>query len=88
MARVVRVVAGGQNAVTDRVAFPDLAGYRVYYGTANGNYPQGPFDTFDPDITTITVGLNSGETYYIVVVAYDTSSNESGFSNVVCKTIP
>ena len=71
------------NPVTD----PDLDGYHVYYGTTSGAYPLGPVD-IPSNLATVTVpGLSSGETYYFVVVAYDTSGNESGYSNVVCKTI-
>ena len=39
--------------------------------------------------TTYTVlGLSSGTRYYFVVTAYDTSNNESGYSNESYKDIP
>ena len=64
---------------------PDLAGYVLYWGTSSRSY------TFSDDVgntTTHTVpGLSAGQTYYFAVTAYDTSSNESGYSNEVVHTI-
>src|SRR5205085_7771374 len=59
----------------------DLAGYKVYIGTASGVYTT----TIDVgNVTTYTVtGLAPGATYYFVVTAYDTGGLESGFSNEV-----
>jgi len=60
---------------------PDLAGYRLYYGTASGTYEE-PIDT--GNVTTYTLaGLTLGQTYFISVTALDTSNNESGYSNEV-----
>jgi hypothetical protein len=65
---------------------PDLAGYVLYWGTSSRSY------TFSNDVgntTTHTIsGLSIGQTYYITVTAYDTSANESGYSNEVVHTIP
>ena len=60
---------------------PDLAGYRVYYGTASGTYEE-PIDTGNVTTYTLT-GLILGQTYFISVTALDTSNNESGYSNEV-----
>ena len=60
---------------------PDLAGYRIYYGTASREY----VDSIDVGNTT-TYGLDGlleGVTYYIALTAYDTTGNESGFSDEV-----
>ncbi len=60
---------------------PDLAGYRVYYGTASRSYGL-PIDV--GNVTTCTVpGLTPGVTYYFAITAYDISHNESGYSNEV-----
>ena len=60
---------------------PDLAGYKVYLGTASGDYGA-PIDA--GNVTTYTLpGLTEGQIYFIAVTAYDTSSNESGYSNEV-----
>ena len=62
----------------------DLAGYMVYYGTASRSYGT-PIDVGKVTTYTLT-GLASGQTYYIALTAYDTSDNESGFSNEVSAT--
>ena len=68
---------------------PDLAGYKVYYGSAPGTYTK----TIDigmvnpTGIPTYTVEPLADGIYYFVVTAYDTSGNESGFSNEVSKKI-
>ena len=59
----------------------DLAGYKVYYGTTSGTYGT-PIDA--GNVTTYTMtGLTLGQTYFVTVTAYDTSPNESGYSNEV-----
>jgi hypothetical protein len=68
----------------DGSSLNDLAGYRLYYGTAPGA------DDHSVDVgnmTTYTLtGLTKGNTYYIIVRAYDTSNNESANSNQVSGT--
>ena len=60
---------------------PDLAGYKVYFGTASRTYGP-PIDV--GNITKFTLpGLSPGQTYYFAVTAYDTSDNGSGPSNEV-----
>jgi hypothetical protein len=60
---------------------PNLAGYKVYVGTASGVYST-PIDV--GNVTSYVVpGLTAGTLYYFVVSAYDLSSNESGRSNEV-----
>jgi hypothetical protein len=60
---------------------PDLAGYRIYYGTESGGY-TGSVDV--GNVTTYRLdGLSDGVTYYIAATAYDTSDNESDFSEEV-----
>ncbi len=68
----------------DGTPLTDLAGYKVYYGTTSGNYT----DVIDVgNVTTYKVeGLQPG-TYYFAVTAYDTSGNESNYSNEVSKII-
>ena len=55
----------------------DLAGYRIYYGTASGSHSV-MLDV--GNTTSYTIDLQSGMTYYFVATAYDTSGNESGYS--------
>src|SRR3972149_5909585 len=58
---------------TDGTPLTDLAGYKIHYGTTSGNYT-----------TVIDVG---NVTTYFATTAYDSSGNESGYSNEVSKTI-
>jgi uncharacterized repeat protein (TIGR01451 family) len=54
---------------------PDLAGYRLSYGTASGSHPTvidaGNLTSWD------VTGLTTGTTYYFVVQAYDFAGNLS-----------
>ena len=64
----------------------DLAGYRVYHGTASRSY--GTPKSVDK-VTNCTIdGLDEGKTYYFAVTSVDTSGNESGYSAEVNKIIP
>lgn len=56
----------------------DLAGYRLHYGTAHGVYTQ----TVDVGAATSgTITLPAGTLVYCAVTAYNTTGEESGFSN-------
>ena len=71
------------NAGTDS----DLAGYKVYRGTASGTYGA-PLTTLPKTTTNYTAtGLQNGTTYFFVITAYDTAGNESTYSNEVSKSI-
>ena len=62
----------------------DLAGYKVYFGTAPGTYGN-PISLGTGTTYTLT-GLPAG-TYYIAITAFNTSGLESGYSNEVSTTI-
>ena len=74
----------------DAVSHPSLSGYRVYFGTASGTYLQPPGQGINVgNVTSFTVpGLSSGIRYFFAVTAFDTSNNESTYSNEVFKDIP
>jgi len=76
----------------------DLAGYKIYYDTDQSGAPydgaglaQGaspitvPVSSLaDPSNPAFSLsGMASGSMYYIAVTAYDTSGNESGYSNEI-----
>jgi len=67
---------------------PDLAGYKVYYGTQPR--AQAPYSQIvlvnDRSATSWSIILSSG-TYYFALTAFDTSGNESGFSTEVSATV-
>src|SRR5271169_6560987 len=70
---------------TDGTPLTDLAGYKVYYGTASGNYTQ---NTDVGNVTTYSVPNLNGGTYYFALTAYDTEGMQSTYSTQVSKTIP
>ena len=76
------IYAGTMSIAWDPVSDSDLAGYKVYYGTAPGNYPLSK----DVGNTTSTVltGLDPCTRYYVAVKAYDTGGLESAsYSNEI-----
>jgi fibronectin type 3 domain-containing protein len=76
--------AGTISLAWDANASSAIAGYKVYYGTSSGNYP----DVINVgNTTTYTVSnLQSGHTYYFAVTDYETSGNESQYSNEISGT--
>lgn len=71
---------------TDGSALTDLAGYRIYYGTSEGNYPN--------RIVIDTAGISSyvvenlvPDTYFVVATSVNADGIESAFSNVAVKTV-
>jgi hypothetical protein len=67
---------------------PDLAGYKVYVGTASGtyNFPGSPF-TIGRVSTYTVMNLPLGTTYFFCISAYDSAGNESVLSAEVSKSI-
>ena len=73
------------NLAWDPNSEPDLAGYRVYFGTGSGNYTQ----TMEVETPSATVpDLTEGVVYYFAVTAYNTEGVESGYSNEVSYAVP
>lgn len=67
---------------------PDLAGYKVYVGTASGTYDLSGSPFTLNTVTTYTVtNLPWNNTYFFAISAYDTSGNESPLSAEVSKSI-
>src|SRR5262245_48640638 len=68
----------------DGTPVPNLAGYKLYYGSQSGQYqtalPVGMATTY-----TVT-NVSPGQTYYFAATAYDTAGTESAFSNEVSVT--
>ena len=64
---------------------PDLAGYRAYYGTKSGVYPN-MLEANKQTKLTIP-NLTVGTKYYFVVTAYDTSGLESPHSAEVSAVV-
>jgi len=69
---------------------PDLAGYKVYYGTSprtNSCPPGGYYDEIDiGNATSHTFNnLAKGKIYYFSITSYDKNNNESCFSDEAQK---
>ncbi|HET6489254.1 MAG TPA: fibronectin type III domain-containing protein [Syntrophales bacterium] len=78
--------AGEVTVAWDPNPEPDVAGYKIYYGTSPGSYSS---FVNAGNITSIVIsGLAAGATYYFAAVAYDGSGNESGFSNEIAYAVP
>ena len=63
----------------------DLAGYKILWGPSSGNYTGGSIDiglTLSFDTQALPAGY-----YCFVVVAYDTSGNESPYSGELCENL-
>lgn len=71
---------------TDGSALTDLANYRIYWGTAQNNYPNSKTVPMSAGSTAIVDQLTPA-TWYFVVTAVDTSGNESSYSNPAQKTV-
>jgi hypothetical protein len=71
---------------TDGSALTNLAGYRVRWGPAAGNYTNS-VTLNNAGLTSYVLGNLAPGTYYFVVTALSSTGAESQFSNVASKTI-
>jgi hypothetical protein len=91
----VQAVATGSATLTwlppttnvDGTPLTNLAGFKVYWGTAPGNYPSSA-TIMNPGLTRYVVENLTPNTYYFAVKAVNTAGTESVFSNTESKTIP
>ena len=66
----------------------DLAGYKLYVGTAPGRYTYAGSPVIIGLMGSYTIsGLPMGQTYYFALSAFDSSGNESALSSEVSKSI-
>jgi hypothetical protein len=78
--------AGEVTVAWDPNPEPEVAGYKIYFGTTPGSYTV---SMNAGNITSMVIsGLEAGLTYYFAAVAYDSSGNESGFSNEISYVVP
>ena len=64
---------------------PDIAGYKVHWGTSSGVYSQ---FTDVPQTTASVSDLAVGIRYYFAVTAYNEAGLESGYSEEVSAIVP
>ncbi len=72
---------------TDGSALTNLAGFKVYWGTTQGTYPNS-VTLNNPGLATYVVGNLVPGTYFFVVTSFNTVGAESSRSNSASKTIP
>jgi hypothetical protein len=70
--------------VWDANSEPDVAGYRVYYGTSSRTYP---FVLDARNVTSLPVPTLNEGTYYFALTAYNTAGLESDYSDEVTHTV-
>jgi hypothetical protein len=71
---------------TDGSALTDLAGYKIYWGTTQGSYPNSVTLT-NPGLTSYVVTDLVPGTYFFVATALNSAGTESAFSAPASKTI-
>jgi hypothetical protein len=77
--------AGQATLIWNANTEPDLAGYKLYYGTASRTYPFSV--NVGNQISYVLSGLLNGQIYFFAVTAYDLGGNESGLSAEVSMTV-
>jgi len=71
---------------SDGTALTNLAGYKIYYGSAPGSLSQS-IQIANVGLTSYTISNLSTATWYFGMTAYTTSGAESSISNIGSKTI-
>ncbi len=71
---------------SDGSALTDLAGYKIYWGTTQGSYPNS-VTINNPGLSSYVVGNLVAGTYFFVVAALNSAGVESVYSNAASKTI-
>ena len=79
-------VAPVARADASPLSLAEIGGYRVYYGTIEGDYPN-RIDIADGSADQVTLTELPPGTYYFVVTTYDMAGRESEYSSEVVKTI-
>jgi len=74
------------NLAWDPSPGPDVAGYKVYYGTSSRNYAYNV--NVGKSTSCSLSGLAEGKKYYFAATAYNSSNAESSYSSEISHTIP
>ena len=70
----------------DGTALTDLAGYRIYWGTTPGDYPNSLTINGTGQTTAVIDNLAPGD-YYFVMTAFNSADEESRYSGILSRTI-
>lgn len=71
---------------SDGSVLSNLAGYKIYWGTARGDYPNS-VTISNPGVSSYMIEQLAPGTYYLVMTAFDTAGLESAQSGVATKTV-
>jgi hypothetical protein len=71
---------------TDGSPLTNLAGYRVYWGSAQGSYPNS-VTISNPGLSSYVVEQLTPATWHFVLTAVNSAGVESGYSNAASKQI-
>lgn len=71
---------------TDGSQLTDLAGYKIYYGTTQGNYTE-EVQVDNPGLTSFVVENLSPNTWHFVATAFNDDGIESDFSGATSATV-
>jgi hypothetical protein len=92
----VNVVATATGSITvswlaptersDGSPLTNLAGYKLYWGTSRGDYPNSA-TVNHPGIARYVIEQLTPGTYYLVATAFDSKGLESAYSSVLSQTI-
>ena len=73
-------------ANTDGSPLTDLNGYRIYYGTSSGVYPN-QVQVDNPGVTSFVIENLAPNTYYFVSTSINSVGVESEFSNEAITSV-
>jgi hypothetical protein len=79
-------VAPAARADGTPLSLADIDGYRIYYGTSAGSYPN-QLDLTDATAQAATITDLPAGTYYLVMTTYDVSGLESAYSSMATKNV-
>ena len=71
---------------TDGSPLTNLAGYRVHWGTSQGNYTKS-VTINNPGLSSYMIEQLTPATWYFALTAINAAGAESGFSNTASKTV-
>ena len=83
-AAIMSWVAPAERTDNSSLSMAEIAGYRIYYGNAQGNYSQQVMinDAYADEYNLGNINLPAG-TYYAVMTTVDTDGRESSYSQEV-----
>jgi hypothetical protein len=79
-------VAPSEREDNSPISLSEIAGYKIYYGTNQGNYIN-TIDIIDSTAESYIFNELTAGTYYVVLTTYDTQGRESQYSNELVMSL-